>query len=289
MIVLWIALACAAVCVLAWLLLFPGPGRAFANLCARIVRALRGSAAGAGQHVAGSVGAAGRRIQAGGADAAGGVFRHRRVLLLAIAMVCIPSLLILWTRQRVVFEGFEGRDMAQSRTAIAQLLRGERLVPPAPPPPDVFRTEEIKRLKPEIVTADRKWARIDPDLQQRVLVIYQVMRDRHGIEMVLVEGYRSPERQAGLKREGRATNAGAWASCHQYGLAVDSAPLRDGKLQWGMSDPWTRSAYFLYGELAQQAGLRWGGNWNSLKDYGHLEMDAHCRQAKRERRERAGR
>ncbi len=285
MIVLWIALACAAVCLLAWLLLFPGPGQALADACTRAARALRGSAAGAGKQVAGRVGETGRRIQAGGASTADGLLRHRWVLLIAVAMVCVPSLLILWTRQRVVFEGFEGRDMAESRTAIAHLLRGERLVPPAPPPPAVFRTEEVRRLKPEIVTADRKWARIDPDLQQRVLVIYQVLRDRHGIEMVLVEGYRSPERQAGLKRGGRVTNAGAWASCHQYGLAVDSAPLRDGKLQWNMSDAWTRDAYFLYGELAQQAGLRWGGNWSSLKDYGHVEVDAQCRQAKRKRRE----
>src|SRR5690606_14637390 len=166
------------------------------------------------------------------------------------------------------------------------LLRGERLVPPPPPPPALFRTEEIMRLKPEIVTADRKWDRIDPDLQQRVLVTHQVMRDRHGIEMVLVEGYRSPERQARLARDGRATNAGAWASCHQYGLAVDSAPLRDGRLQWDMSDPWTREAYFLYGALARQAGLRWGGDWRSLKDYVHVELDASCRQAKRQRRAR---
>src|SRR5690606_3194495 len=151
------------------------------------------AAGGAARHAAGRAHGVSRGIHAGGANAVEGLVRHRWVLLVAIVVLCVPAMLILWTRQRVVFEGFEGRDMARSRTAIARLLRGERLVPPPPPPPALFRTEEIMHLKPEIVTADRKWDRIDPDLQQRVLVIHQVMRDRHGIEMVLVEGYRSPE------------------------------------------------------------------------------------------------
>jgi len=284
MIVAWVVLAFALACVVAWLLLFPEAGDAFVALCRRIARAARGAATGAGRDIAGRVGDAGRRVQSGGTSAAGGRFRHRWILLAAVLLVCVPSLLILWSRQRVVFEGFRGQDMSESRTMIAQLLRGERLEPPPPPPPAVFTTEEVKRLKPEIVTADRKWARVDPDLQQRVLAIYQVMREQHGIEMVLIEGYRSPERQAKLRSGGRATNAGAWSSCHQYGLALDSAPLRDGKLQWNMSDPATRDAYFLYGKLAQQAGLEWGGNWRSLKDYVHVQLSERCDQAKRERR-----
>ncbi|WP_271000102.1 RebB family R body protein, partial [Listeria seeligeri] len=45
------------------------------------------------------------------------------------------------------------------------------LPPPPPPPPEVFTTAEVRRLRPEIVTADRKWDQIDADLQQRVLAI----------------------------------------------------------------------------------------------------------------------
>ncbi|MCG6630554.1 M15 family peptidase, partial [Acinetobacter baumannii] len=82
----------------------------------------------------------------------------------------------------------------------------------------------------------------------------------------------------------RATRAGSWQSCHQYGLAVDSAPLRDGKLQWDMGDPWTRRACSLYGELAQQAGLEWGGSWRSIKDYVHLEKLEACRSARAAKR-----
>lgn len=172
---------------------------------------------------------------------------------------------------------------------VAQLLRGERLTPPPPPPPEVFTTAEVRRLRPEIVTADRKWGQIDADLQQRVLAIYEVMRRQYGYEMVLIEGYRSPERQAELMAGGKATRAGAWQSCHQYGLGVDSAPIRDGKLQWDMNDEWTKRGYFLYGELAEQAGLDWGGNWRSIKDYVHVEMTARCRAARAAKREELSR
>ena len=64
-------------------------------------------------------------------------------------------------------------------------------------------------------------------------------------------------------------------------MIVDSALYRDGKLQWDMGYDWTRRGYFLYGRLAAEAGLEWGGNWRSIKDYVHLELKDDCRQARR--------
>ncbi|KAB7769657.1 M15 family metallopeptidase [Xanthomonas maliensis] len=213
-----------------------------------------------------------------------GLRRHAWVIAAAALLLVVPPAVILLTRQNVVLDDFQSEDMNESSTMIAQLLRGERLMPPAPPPPQVFTTEEIRRVMPEIVTADRKWERIDADLQQRVLAIFEVMRRQYGYEMVLVEGFRSPERQAELMSGGKATRAGAWQSCHQYGLAVDAAPIRDGKLQWNMEDPWTGKAYAVYGQLAQQAGLDWGGAWRSIKDYVHVELAQQCRSARAAKR-----
>ena len=210
--------------------------------------------------------------------------RHWLVLVIAFVLLAVPPLVILMVRQTVVLADFRGEDHSESGSMIAQLLRGERLTPPPPPPPEVFTTQEVRRLRPEIVTADRKWEQIDPELQQRVLAIYEVMRRQYGYEMVLVEGYRSPQRQAELMAGGKATRAGAWQSCHQYGLGVDSAPIRGGKLQWDMGDAWTRRGYHLYGELAEQAGLEWGGNWRSIKDYVHVEMSDRCRAARNAKR-----
>ncbi len=210
--------------------------------------------------------------------------RQRWLLAGALLILLLPSLLILLVRRTVVLDDFQGQDMAESNSLVAQLLRGERLTPPPPPPPEVFTTEEIRRTRPEIMTADRRWDSIDAGLQQRVLAIFEVMRRQHGYEMVLIEGYRSPERQAELMSGGKATRAGAWQSCHQYGLAIDAAPIRDGRLQWDMGDAWTRKGYMLYGELAAQAGLEWGGGWRSIKDYVHVEMAAACRSARAAKR-----
>ena len=274
---------------LAWLAVFPaardgvlaGADRWRKHLLATISR-WQGRA---GERAADSSRTLGR-----GAGWMGRLLHRRRWLLAAtIAVLLVPPLLILQTRRQLSWDDFGGGGAGLAADShVVELLRGERLAPPPDLPPAVFLAAEAARMRgaavaPQgIASADRKWARIAPDFQQRVLAIYRVMREEHGYEMVLVEGFRSPERQAELAAKGGAvTLAGAGQSCHQYGLAVDSALYRDGKLQWDMEDAWTRRGYFLYGELAVEAGLEWGGNWRSIKDYVHLEMKTECRQARR--------
>lgn len=290
MIALWVAIFFALMSAAAWLLLFPaardsvavGAGRLRSRLAAIAAR-WQAQASHRAQDSSHAVRDAGERTLRR-------FSRHRALLIGGSLLVIVPPLLILQLRQRPALESYETTELAVSNPQILELLRGERLVPPPELPPEVFVAAEAVLLKmgpaviaPEaIVSANRKWDRIDAQFQQRVLAVYQVMREQYGYEMVLVEGYRSPERQAELARKGGGTTrAGAGQSCHQYGLAVDSAPLRDGKLQWDMADPWTRRGYFLYGELAQQAGLEWGGAWRSIKDYVHLETKSACRAARR--------
>ncbi len=287
MILLLLAIFFLLACVATWLLMFPSGRDAVASWLARLGGQASRRGQNLGRRVARGVDAGSRAAASGGNGFVAFVRNRRWVLLATAGLLLLPPLLILGFRQQVVLPGFQGDDLGESRSMVASLLRGERLVPPPAPPPAVFTTREILEERPEIVTADRRWDNVDPDLQQRVLAIYQVMRQQYGIQMVLVEGYRSPERQAELASEGRATLAGAWASCHQYGLALDSAPMRDGKLQWNMEDPWTHRAYFLYGELAEQAGLTWGGRWTRIKDFVHVEATQRCREA-RNARQRGG-
>lgn len=294
MMALWMAIFFAVMTAVAWLALFPaardgviaGADRLIARMAGLIGRwhSQAGSHADASSRSARDTGRRVRRLFG----------RHRNLLLATALLLAVPPLVILQSRQRVVLDGYDGATATASNTHVLGLLRGERLAPPPEMPPAVFVAAEAELLRsvgtvvagseaPQAISgADRKWNRIDPMFQQRVLAIYQVMRDRHGYQMVLVEGYRSAERQAALARKGGSvTGAGAGQSCHQYGLAVDSALYRDGKLQWDMSDPWTRRGYFLYGQLAAEAGLEWGGNWRSIKDYVHLEQKAACREARR--------
>lgn len=123
-----------------------------------------------------------------------------------------------------------------------------------------------------IKNADRNWNKMNSDFVQRLLAVYKIMRDEYGYEMVLLEGYRSPERQARLLRKGtHVTKAGSYKSYHQFGLAADSAFIRNGKIVITEKDPWAMRGYQLYGKVAKSAGLVWGGDWR-MKDLGHVEL-----------------
>jgi peptidoglycan L-alanyl-D-glutamate endopeptidase CwlK len=54
-------------------------------------------------------------------------------------------------------------------------------------------------------------------------------------------------------------------------LAADCAFLRDGKLVISEKDPWAMRGYELFGEVAEAAGLTWGGRWKMM-DFGHTEL-----------------
>jgi len=165
------------------------------------------------------------------------------------------------------------RALRPSDPRVAALLRGEDLVPPPALPPELFMQQEVERVHPMVRSANREWALLDAEFRQRLLVVFQVMKERHGIEAVLLEGYRSPERQNQLQALGpTVTRAGAFESYHQHGLAADVAFLRDGRIVISERDPWAQQAYALMGETADGLGLVWGGHWRSLKDYGHLEL-----------------
>ena len=114
---------------------------------------------------------------------------------------------------------------------------------------------------------------LDGEFRQRLLVVFKLMQERHGIDMVLLEGYRSPERQTELAGFGaQVTRAAAFESWHQYGLAADCAFIRDGRIVISERDPWAARSYALYGEVARSVGFVWGGGWRSIKDYGHVEL-----------------
>lgn len=213
------------------------------------------------------------RVRDGGSHIARTLGAHRYLLVGAISLLLLPMLSILLLRQNVALEGFNVAQRQHASTLIQELLRGERLVPPPPPPPEVFLTQEVEMVRPMTATADRKWERLDDEFTQVMLAVYTVMKEEYGYDMVLVEGYRSPERQSQLAAQGEhVTLAQAGQSWHQYGLAADSAFMRDGKLVISEQDPWAMRGYQLYGQVAKEAGLVWGGDWKSIKDLMHVEL-----------------
>ena len=257
---------------LAWWLL-PGGRRRVRSALA----ALRHGGRSAGGGVAASARAQSQRgaavLREGVTQAAGGL-RAQALLwgVLASVLVVVPAAALL-LRHAQPFDSFDPTASRDVDPRVAALLAGEQLVPPPPLPPELFLAREVEQARPLAAGANRKWELIDADFRQRLLATFKVMREQHGIEMVLLEGYRSPERQAELLRLGPAvTQAGPGESLHQHGLAADCAFLFDGRIVIPETDPRAARAYPQYGAVAQSFGLVWGGNWRTLKDLGHVEL-----------------
>lgn len=198
--------------------------------------------------------------------------RRRPVLLALAPLVGLPAL-ALGLRLAWRVDGFDHTRVRPVDPHIAALLQGEQLVPPPALPPALFAAPELELARPLARHASRQWELLDPDFHRRLLLLFRLMKERHGYELVLLEGYRSPERQAALLALGPSvTRAGAFASQHQHGLAADVAFLRQGRLVISEQDPWAMQGYAHYGALAAALGLSWGGDWPGLRDYGHVEL-----------------
>ncbi|MES2320911.1 MAG: M15 family metallopeptidase [Pseudomonadota bacterium] len=197
--------------------------------------------------------------------------RHRLACAFGLAAIAIPSALALLTASPGMLPGYDSED-ALPDPHLAALLQGELLAPPAPLPPLAFSTLEVEQQRPMLVDASRNWGLLHTDFGQRLLLAFKIMKEKHGYDMALLEGYRSPARQDMLaSMGGNVSNARAFQSYHQYGLAADCAFWRDGKLFISEKDPWAMRGYRLYGEVAESLGLTWGGRW-TMMDFGHTEL-----------------
>ena len=200
-------------------------------------------------------------------------FMRRHALLMAsgAVVVTVPTLLALLLSGRAMLGGFDS-DQHEINAQVAELLKGEQLAAPEPLPPLAFTTAEVTTVRPMLDSANRNWLLLDLQFSQRLLMVFKIMKETYGYDMAILEGYRSPERQNLLAAAGSSvTNARAFQSYHQFGLAADCAFLRDGKLVISEKDPWAMRGYQLYGATAEAAGLHWGGRW-TMMDFGHTEL-----------------
>ena len=257
-------------CFISWMVLFPA-GREF------FVQALAQS----GQRMQRSLGRLAQRreqdvvrLQRSGRASLSsfGAFVRQHYLLCigGTLLVLIPPMVALLSGGKSL-DAFDtpSRDV---NTQVAQLLEGEQLVPPPALPPLAFATVEVQQERPMLVSASRDWQLMNPQYAQRLLMVFKIMKEQHGYDMAILEGYRSPERQNLLASMGTAvTSAAAFQSWHQYGLAADCAFLRNGKIVISEKDPWAMRGYELYGQVAESVGLTWGGRWKMM-DFGHTEL-----------------
>ncbi|WP_338764305.1 M15 family metallopeptidase [Massilia sp. METH4] len=258
-------------CLISWLVLFPS-GRALvlqalAGTGKRLQRGWRATA----ERESRRLDAIGQTSGASLREAGTFIRRHYLLCLGGALLLGAPPLVALMSAGHTQLGGYE-ESTREVNTQVATLLEGEQLVPPPPLPPLAFASAEVQKERPMIATASRDWALLNAEYQQRLLHVFRIMKEKHGYEMAILEGYRSPQRQDMLAAMGpNVTNAAAFQSWHQYGLAADCAFVRNGRIVISEKDPWAMRGYQLYGEVAESMGLTWGGRWKMM-DLGHTEL-----------------
>lgn len=94
---------------------------------------------------------------------------------------------------------------------------------------------------------------------------------QNNLDVRVYNTFRSWDEQDRLYSQGRTapgsivTNARGGDSYHNWGLAFDAAPYENGKIS---ND---QAKYRKMGQLGQQAGLEWGGNFISIVDLPHFQ------------------
>ena len=98
---------------------------------------------------------------------------------------------------------------------------------------------------------------------------------KSGIDILITCTYRDIEAQNALYAQGRTipgnivTDARGGQSYHQYHVAFDTVPVRDGKPQWDDEQLWLS-----IGHIGKSCGLEWAGDWIHFKEKPHFQFTA---------------
>lgn len=126
-------------------------------------------------------------------------------------------------------------------------------------------------------------AKLHPSVQAEVTKIIQecdaALTGRAKIR--ITQGLRTFDEQDSLYQIGRTkpgkkvTNAIAGQSIHNYGFAVDTCLIIDGKIaSWDTAKDWDNDQVADWFECVKQFaknGWEWGGNWKKFKDLSHFD------------------
>ena len=103
-----------------------------------------------------------------------------------------------------------------------------------------------------------------------LIAVVEAAVARTSVDFMVTEGLRSPERQAVLVKAGASRTK---RSRHLTGHAVDVAALVDGQVRWDWPLYGRIAEAFKAAALELQTPLIWGGDWPTLRDGPHFELD----------------
>ncbi|HST45328.1 MAG TPA: M15 family metallopeptidase, partial [Luteimonas sp.] len=120
---------------------------------------------------------------------------------------------------------------------------------------------------------DRRIAALHPEVQATAAQFVNRVEQELGITLRVTQGMRTFAEQNDLYAQGRTapgdvvTNARGGQSYHNYGLAIDVVEIRaDGSANWNTD-------WEAIGRIGEAMGMEWGGNWTSIVDRPHFQMD----------------
>lgn len=90
------------------------------------------------------------------------------------------------------------------------------------------------------------------------------------VDFAITDGERTPEEQAANIAKGASQTK---RSRHLTGHAVDVAAYVDGKISWDAHFYFSINEAFQVAALELKIPIAWGGNWQTLKDFCHFELD----------------
>lgn len=132
-------------------------------------------------------------------------------------------------------------------------------------------------------SSKNRLAKVHPELAKRVVATIEALAAK-GIEVRVVQGLRTYAEQDALYAQGRTkpgnkvTNARGGYSNHNFGLAADICPFKDGKPDWN-----DNAGFNAIGAEAKRQALEWGGDWKKFVDKPHVQLHgltvAQCRAA----------
>jgi peptidoglycan L-alanyl-D-glutamate endopeptidase CwlK len=131
----------------------------------------------------------------------------------------------------------------------------------------------VANVNPSVPNAGPKITALHPKVTDGLSQLITEAKAR-GLNVALNMGLRTAEQQDALYSQGRAapggivTNAPAWLSWHNYGLAVDIVFKDDkGNWTWAESCDWDG-----LGAVGKMFGFQWGGDWTKFPDRPHFQM-----------------
>lgn len=98
---------------------------------------------------------------------------------------------------------------------------------------------------------------------------------KQGVDVLITSTYRTNEEQDALYAQGRTTTgnivtkAKGGQSMHNYKVALDFCPMKNGKADWDDLDLFKQVA-----DIGKSCGFEWGGDWVQFPDMPHLQYTA---------------